>query len=237
MKKEKMLIVSVILMLTFSGCGNGADGYNAVESNVSTNKEETANITDNVPEIESSTSEEETENEIVETSQENSKETVEAVGDVPDETDGIEIIEAEVSDISEIEPADTDSELPSTALCVGTAKEIFELTNAERVTEGLPELVWSDELAEAADIRAEEIITEFSHVRPNGEKCYSLGSNIHGENIARGPHATGKEFVEHWMDSPGHRANILRSEVFIAIGVGVRHTEMGDTAVQIFGTY
>lgn len=237
MKKEKMLIVSVVLMLAFSGCGNGADGHNAVESNVSTNKEETAKVADNVPEVETGTSEEETENEIVETNQESSNESAESISDMSDETDGIEIIKAEASDIHETESADTDNELPSTELCVGTAKEIFEQTNAERVAEGLPELVWSDELAEAADIRAEEIITEFSHVRPNGEKCYSLGSNIHGENIARGPHATGKEFVEHWMDSPGHRANILRSEVYTAIGVGVRQTEMGDTAVQIFGTY
>ena len=85
-------------------------------------------------------------------------------------------------------------------LCVGLAKEIYEETNKERVSAGLPELVWSDELAEAADIRAEEIIDYFSHVRPDGTKCYALGERIHGENIARGPHASGSEFVQHWMD-------------------------------------
>ena len=119
-------------------------------------------------------------------------------------------------------------------LCVGLAKEIYEETNKERVSAGLPELVWSDELAEAADIRAEEIIDCFSHVRPNGTKCYALGERIHGENIARGPHASGSEFVQHWMDSPGHRENILRKE-FTMMGVGTRYTEMGDTGVQIFG--
>lgn len=119
-------------------------------------------------------------------------------------------------------------------LCVGLAKEIYEETNKERVSAGLPELVWSDELAEAADIRAEEIIDCFSHVRPNGTKCYALGERIHGENIARGPHASGAEFVQHWMDSPGHRENILRKE-FTMMGVGTRYTEMGDTGVQIFG--
>lgn len=131
----------------------------------------------------------------------------------------------------------SDENLPSNTLCVGTAKEIFDATNAEREAAGLPALVWSDELAIAADIRAEEIIGTFSHVRPNGEKCYSLGSNIHGENIARGPHASGTEFVQHWMESEGHKANILRAEVFTAIGIGTRCTDMGDTAVQIFGTY
>lgn len=119
-------------------------------------------------------------------------------------------------------------------LCVGLAKEIYEETNKERVSAGLPELVWSDELAEAADIRAEEIIDYFSHVRPDGTKCYALGERIHGENIARGPHASGSEFVQHWMDSPGHRENILRKE-FTMMGVGTRYTEMGDTGVQIFG--
>ena len=119
-------------------------------------------------------------------------------------------------------------------LCVGLAKEIYEETNKERISAGLPELVWSDELAEAADIRAEEIIDCFSHVRPDGTKCYALGERIHGENIARGPHASGAEFVQHWMDSPGHRENILRKE-FTMMGVGTRYTEMGDTGVQIFG--
>lgn len=119
-------------------------------------------------------------------------------------------------------------------LCVGLAKEIYEETNKERISAGLPELVWSDELAEAADIRAEEIIGTFSHIRPDGTKCYALGDRIHGENIARGPHASGAEFVQHWMDSPGHRENILRKE-FTMMGVGTRYTEMGDTGVQIFG--
>ena len=119
-------------------------------------------------------------------------------------------------------------------LCVGLAKEIYEETNKERISAGLPELVWSDELAEAADIRAEEIIGTFSHIRPDGTKCYALGERIHGENIARGPHESGAEFVQQWMDSPGHRENILRKE-FTMMGVGTRYTEMGDTGVQIFG--
>lgn len=121
-------------------------------------------------------------------------------------------------------------------LCVGQAKEIFEATNAERVAAGLPELIWSDELAEAADIRAEEIINNFDHVRPDGTKCYVLSSLIHGENIARGPHASGQEYVSGWMGSEGHRANIL-CEQYTLIGVGTRYTEYGDTAVQIFGFY
>lgn len=133
-----------------------------------------------------------------------------------------------------IEIVETATTTEENKLCVGLAKEIYEETNKERISAGLPELVWSDELAEAADIRAEEIIGTFSHVRPDGTKCYALGDRILGENIARGPHASGAEFVQHWMDSPGHKANILRKE-FTMIGIGTRCTEMGDTGVQIFG--
>lgn len=149
---------------------------------------------------------------------------------IEDELVPTEVIAAEQT-VEIVEAATTTEE---NKLCVGLAKEIYEETNKERVSAGLPELVWSDELAEAADIRAEEIIGTFSHVRPDGTKCYALGDRIHGENIARGPHASGAEFVQHWMDSPGHKANILRKE-FTMIGIGTRCTEMGDTGAQIFG--
>lgn len=121
-------------------------------------------------------------------------------------------------------------------LCVGFAKEVFDATNAERVAAGLPELIWSDELARAADIRAEEIVDDahFSHVRPDGTKCYALSDRIHGENIGKGPHANGEEFVQHWMESEGHKWNIL-CDKYTMMGVGTRCTERGDTGVQIFG--
>lgn len=119
-------------------------------------------------------------------------------------------------------------------LCVGLAKEIFDATNAEREAIGLEPLIWSDELAEYANIRAEEIITNFSHERTDGTKCYVLSPLIYGENIARGPHATGTEFLAHWMDSLGHKENILNPE-YTTIGIGFSCTEQGDTAVQLFG--
>ncbi len=139
------------------------------------------------------------------------------------------------------EPQAEKSETPPPAeeemeLCVGFAKEVFDQTNAERAAAGLPELIWSDELARAADIRAEEIVDEehFSHVRPDGTKCYVLSDKIHGENIGRGPHANGYEFVQHWMESEGHKWNIL-CDKYTLIGVGTRCTEQGDTGVQLFG--
>lgn len=131
-------------------------------------------------------------------------------------------------------PEEADISQETDSLCFGKAKEIFDATNAERIDAGLPELIWSDELAKAADIRAEEIITDFDHVRPDGTKCYVLSDLIYGENIARGPHATGEEFVSRWMGSEGHKENILCSQ-YTLIGVGTRCIEQGDTAVQLFG--
>lgn len=120
-------------------------------------------------------------------------------------------------------------------LCVGLAEEIFNATNAERVKAGIPPLIWDDELAKPAAIRAEEIISNFSHIREDGTKCYVLSDLIWGENIAKSPpKSNGYEFVEHWMASEGHKANILQSQ-FTTIGIGVFCVEEGDTAVQLFG--
>ena len=137
---------------------------------------------------------------------------------------------------AEIENVETATTTEENKLCVGLAEEIYEETNKERVAAGLPELEWSDELAEAADIRAGEIVDDahFSHVRPDGTKCYALSDRIHGENIGKGPHASGAEFVQHWMDSEGHKWNIL-CDKYTMMGVGTRCTERGDAAVQIFG--
>ena len=123
---------------------------------------------------------------------------------------------------------------PNMDFCVGLAQEIFNATNEERISAGIEPLTWSDELAIYANIRAEEIITNFSHVRTDGTKCYVLSPLIYGENIARGPHANGNEFLKHWMDSEEHKENILNPE-FTKIGVGFTCTEQGDTAVQLFG--
>lgn len=132
------------------------------------------------------------------------------------------------------QPVNTTEVVYTDNLCTGLAKEIFDATNAEREAAGLEPLIWDDRLAEPANVRANEIITNFSHYRDDGTKCYSLSDLIWGENIARGPHATGAEFLEHWMASEGHKENILQ-EQYKTMGVGTTCTEQGDTAVQLFG--
>jgi hypothetical protein len=96
-------------------------------------------------------------------------------------------------------------------------QEIIRLVNAEREKAGLPALYADEKAMEYAQIRAQEITVSYSHTRPNGlQKPYdeigALNENIAGGGI---PDAVMKA----WMNSPGHRGNILNKEAF-AIGVG-----------------
>ena len=101
------------------------------------------------------------------------------------------------------------------------AQQVLDLVNKERRQRGIASLRLSSDLMEAAEIRAEEISRVFSHTRPNGTSCNSMfrnGQYTIGENIAAG-YPTPKETVEQWMDSPGHRANILNAD-YTELGVG-----------------
>ena len=107
----------------------------------------------------------------------------------------------------------------------GFAQEVLELVNAERAKAGLPALTTNAALKAAADKRAQETKASFSHTRPNGSKFstvlkeYGISYRTAGENIAYGQRSP-QEVVNAWMNSPGHRANILNRS-FGKIGIGV----------------
>ncbi len=103
-------------------------------------------------------------------------------------------------------------------------EEVLRLVNEERVKVGARPLKLSQDLLDAAAIRAIEISQSYSHTRPNGENFYTLLRKLNhtvGENISGG-RTTPEEAVEAWMNSPGHRANILNKE-FKELGVGYCH--------------
>ncbi len=119
------------------------------------------------------------------------------------------------------------------------AEEVLRLCNIERANYGIAPLELDENLIECADIRAEEIVEEFSHTRPDGTSCFSVLKGISyytcGENIAAG-HSTPEETVDQWMNSAGHRANILNGE-FTKLGVGYCYDENGmykNYWVQLF---
>lgn len=115
----------------------------------------------------------------------------------------------------------------------GMAKELFNLTNAERRKEGLPDLKWNPKLAEYARIRAEEVTVNLSHTRPDGSQWHTLDPNlIYGENIAY-YQRTVPAAMEELMISPPHARNIL-SKNFVGVGTAV--VKQGDKYyyIQLF---
>lgn len=119
--------------------------------------------------------------------------------------------------------------------CNANEWETLKLTNKERMKQGLEPLTSTDKLQKACDIRAKELTTYFSHTRPNGSSCFSVLSPLNityysaGENIAMG-YFSASSVVNGWMNSPGHKANILGS--YSHMGVG--YTKSGYNWVQLF---
>ena len=96
--------------------------------------------------------------------------------------------------------------------------EVLSLVNQERVRNGLEKLSWGETCADAAEVRAEEIVQVYSHTRPDGSSwdtaCVqpdnSYQTYLEGENLVAGNSAVSPETaVAAWMNSEKHRENIL----------------------------
>ena len=104
--------------------------------------------------------------------------------------------------------------------------EVVRLVNIERKKAGLSELKHNWELSRVARYKSEDMRDKgyFSHTSPTyGSpfqmmKSFGISYRTAGENIAKGQ-TTPAAVVKGWMNSPGHRANILNSS-FTEIGVG-----------------
>lgn len=121
------------------------------------------------------------------------------------------------------------------------AQEVLAQCNAQRQANGIAALSLDPELTKATNIRAQEIATLFSHTRPDGRKCFTVLDQIGysywsaGENIAAG-YGNSSAVMNGWMNSPGHRSNILNAG-FKRLGVGyvyIPNSEYGYYWVQIF---
>ncbi|MGD1003263.1 MAG: CAP domain-containing protein [Minisyncoccia bacterium] len=128
-----------------------------------------------------------------------------------------------------------------------TVAGVIAETNAARAANGdLPPLVENATLDDIATLRLDDMFTQqyFAHVGPQGEGAITVASSVGydhlalGENLALGNYAGDAGVVTAWMNSPGHRANILDTH-YTQIGVAVREGMFeGDEtwlAVQIFG--
>ena len=119
------------------------------------------------------------------------------------------------------------------------AAQVVNLVNEERAKAGLSPLTADRSVTSAAQRRAREIETNFSHTRPNGSSFSTAlseaGVNYRssGENIAYGQ-TSASSVMQGWMNSSGHRANILNGN-FTKIGVGHYKSASGvDYWTQLF---
>ncbi|MFJ4720237.1 CAP domain-containing protein [Streptomyces luteogriseus] len=108
----------------------------------------------------------------------------------------------------------------------GTAAAVIDLTNRERTRHGLPPLSANPLLTTAAQAHSADMVARafYAHTAPDGsrpwDRAAAAGSTRRsvGENIACGQRSPA-DVVEGWMNSPGHRANIL-TPGFTHIGIG-----------------
>ncbi|WP_405189197.1 sigma-70 family RNA polymerase sigma factor [Streptomyces anulatus] len=123
----------------------------------------------------------------------------------------------------------------------GTAGQVTALVNTERAKEGCGPVTVNDQLNTAAQRHSADMEAKdyFSHTsqdgRDPGDRITAAGYqwSTYGENIAKGQR-TPADVMRSWMDSPGHRANILNCS-FKEIGVGKQDSGGGPVWTQVFG--
>ena len=114
-------------------------------------------------------------------------------------------------------------------------EEVIHLANIEREAAGLDPLVMDETAMEYAQIRAKELASSFSHIRPDN-KASSMDGLEFVENGAKGS-KTPEQVVNTWMNSSGHKATLLTdySAYGNRTGVGVYQTDNGTIYwVQVF---
>ena len=132
------------------------------------------------------------------------------------------------------------------------ARLIIQYTNEERTKKGIAPLKENSYLMSFADTRSNELLTYYSHTRPNGvSAAKSIDQSMYdwrGENIiSEDPEwalsvsneEVARRLVDRWMDSPGHKANILNPNYNdIGVGIMIGYNKVGNftcVTAQNFG--
>ena len=140
------------------------------------------------------------------------------------------------------EPNDTDD--MSSVQLKQAQQDILRLVNEEREKTAAAPLKLHEQLCRAAQLRAEETTVLFEHTRPDQTSCFTVleefgitNYQAAGENIAWGESylGTAENIMIGWMNSPGHKANILKAE-FTHLGVGCVEKDGTWYWVQLFLT-
>ena len=155
--------------------------------------------------------------------------------ELPDGSTGQSTDQAGTGD-SDAQSLDDDRQAESTQ-----AQEILKFVNQERQKAGVQPLTLSDQLTNVASIKAKDMADKnyFSHDSPtygspfDMMKQFGISYSYAGENIAAGQKSAA-EVMNSWMNSSGHKANILNKN-FTQLGVGFkRGGQYGTEWVQLF---
>lgn len=155
----------------------------------------------------------------------------------------VELLPPEKKEISAPPPLRVAKESPVSLL---TQAGVLAWTNAERTDRGLRPFTANAALHAVSRLRLEDMFQKqyFEHVSPQGIGAAQVAEQVGyefiaiGENIALGNFENDKALVQAWMDSPGHRANIVSAkytELGVWVGEGFFEGRRQWIAVQIFG--
>ena len=139
------------------------------------------------------------------------------------------------------ENGDTENETAEESAYHAYVLRVAELVNEERAKAGLQPLTLKEDITNAAQVRAVETEKSFSHTRPDGRHFATALTEAGvsyrgaGENIAWGQ-KTPEQVMEGWMNSAGHRANIL-NEKYTSIGIGYYSSANGTNYWTQLFTY
>lgn len=171
---------------------------------------------------------------------------------VPATTNGSLVVTATTTDKAVVAPgplrvtAEATSSV-TTTLQIITKDGVLKYTNIARAKNGaLLPLLRNETLDREAQIKLDDMFGRqyFEHISPTGvgpadiAKMVGYAYVIVGENLALGDFGSDEKLVDAWMNSPGHRANILNThylEIGIAVGKGIYEGHETWLAVQSFG--
>ncbi len=123
--------------------------------------------------------------------------------------------------------------IPTTVPYASYEDQVLKLVNQQRASRGLQTLSKNWQLARVARLKSQDMAAKnyFSHQSPTYGSPFTMMQNFGlrfsaaGENIAMGQN-TPQQVMTAWMNSPGHRANIL-SAAYTQLGVGVARNKSG----------
>lgn len=221
MKKITAIITVLALCLAFSSCSKKSDGEQTTQD-ISTTVQETETQPQTEPETEEQTTavpETQAPTAAAQTQKPTQKAT-QAATKAPQATSAVQTTAA-----------------PAPSAVKGFESEMLELCNQQRRANGKADLTLNNTLCANASVRAEEISRDncFSHTRPDGTMCFTAVTVDYmtcGENIAYGTR-TVSATVTAWMNSPGHKANILADD-FTQAGFGCYEVNGVRYWVQLF---